>query len=158
MQLLFDPSPYHPLAHSSGAPSCSPPPAAGLFLFAEHGCLLSEQIHLYRSKVRACQKGSPLHIHFFFPSERDFLIRKVDSNSGRRFELKEKFKDGTPALLDEEGRPQEVKGYLEEMKRCLAEIELESFDYVQELAVKRFCTEYFEADRELFFFVFSDRK
>lgn len=159
MQLLFDPTPYHPLASTTANPSCAGPSTPTLFLFAEHGCLLSEQIHLYTSKLKnnSLKPSLPLKIHFLFPAERDFLIRKIDSNSGRKFELEKKILGcGAPALLEESGRPRDVKEYLEGIKRSLAEVELESFDYVQELAVRRFCSFYFERERELYFFVFSD--
>ena len=157
MKKLFDPVRWHPMAYNKEEPTentlnfCS----SFLFLFSEPGCLITERISSYIS----CLSEKPkIKITFLFPSEKDFLTDRIDHNTQKKYDLKDKSSMGRPLLVDALGRPQETEELINKLKKQLYDVELETETMIKKRAISRFCDWYFESDRELFLFILQDQK
>ena len=163
MKDFFDPSIYHPLSGVSSSKistipsnSTSPSTLQSLYLFGEYGCIISETICSYLEKLPNNKPG--IQITFLFPSEKEFLTERLDTNTGRQFDLKSQITDGRPLLVDIEGRPKCVKELMNELQKQLYDVELESQEMTRHKAVDRYTENYFEQGRELFLFVLNDKR
>ena len=126
-----------------------------LYLFSEPGCLIAERISSY---ISCLPQKSKMKITFLFPSEKDFLTDRIDHNTQKKYDLKGKSMNGKPLLVDSLGRPQIIEELISDLKKQLYDVEVETESMIRKKAITRFCDWYFESDRELFLFIFEDKK
>ena len=157
MKKLFNPENFHPMAFTSIKTSDSQQNLSPsfLFLFAEPGCLVAERFSSYISRL---SEKPNLKISFLFPSEKDFLTDRIDHNTKKKYDLKHKTMNGKPLLVDALGRPQEIEDLIADIKNQLYDVEVETEGMIKKKAITRFCDWYFEAEKELFLFIFKDKK
>jgi hypothetical protein len=157
MKEIFNPAKWHPMAFKSTKHNDSfrNIKTSFLFLFAEPGCLVSERISSY---ISCLPDYDSLKITFLFPSEKDFLTDRIDHNTQKKYDLKGESLNGRPLLIDALGRPQKISSFIDELKKKLYDVEIESEAMIKKKAITRFCEWYFEANRELFLFIFQDNR
>jgi hypothetical protein len=157
MKQIFNPEKWHPMAFKSEKQNCPffNVKTSSLFLFAEPGCLVSERISSY---ISCLPNPESLKITFLFPSEKDFLTDIIDHNTQKKYDLKTESSHGKPLLIDALGRPQKIDMLIDELKKKLYDVEIESEAMIKKKAITRFCEWYFETNRELFLFMFEDNQ
>lgn len=86
------------------------------------------------------------------------MTDRIDHNTQKKFNLKHESSRGKPLLVDSLGRPQKISSLIDQLKKQLYDVEIESEATIKKKAIARFCDWYFEADRELFLFLLGDRE